>query len=113
MSQSRPSSASPSNHDDFALVAGVRERDAAAMTALYDHYSSMVYGVCLRALRDVGNAERRGAVVQAMQTLPTEQRAAAELTFFQAMSHAEEAGYWNGSIRHPLIEKNRQKFPPA
>jgi len=170
MSQSRQLSASPSNnHDDFALMAGIRQRDAAAMTALYDQYSSLVYGVCLRGLRDTSDAEdllidifselwercdrfdpargspvghimgltrsrvvdrlrsrrtasrtrlaamtsveaasdlrepasgpfdvaimaeRSGQVVQAMQSLPPDQREALELAFFEALSHAEVA----------------------
>jgi RNA polymerase sigma-70 factor (ECF subfamily) len=43
--------------DDYALMAGVRARDAGAMAALFDRYSGLVYGLCLRALREPRDAE--------------------------------------------------------
>jgi RNA polymerase sigma-70 factor, ECF subfamily len=43
--------------DDYALMIGVRDRDAAALAALFDRYSGMVYGLCLRGLRDRRDAE--------------------------------------------------------
>lgn len=43
--------------DDYALMIKVRGRDAAALAALFDRYSGMVYGLCLRGLRDPRDAE--------------------------------------------------------
>lgn len=43
--------------DDAALAARLRSGDQAAMTALYDRYSSLVYAVALRVLGDTGAAE--------------------------------------------------------
>ena len=43
--------------DDYALMEGVRHGDSEALSALYDRYSPMLYGLCLRALRDAGEAE--------------------------------------------------------
>jgi len=43
--------------EDAALVARVRSGDHAAMTELYDRYSSLVYAVALRVLGDTGAAE--------------------------------------------------------
>jgi RNA polymerase sigma-70 factor, ECF subfamily len=42
---------------DAALVARLRSGDQAAMTELYDRYSSLVYSVALRVLADTGQAE--------------------------------------------------------
>lgn len=42
---------------DGELMARVRQRDAAAVRALYDRHSSMVYGLGLRILRDAPEAE--------------------------------------------------------
>lgn len=42
---------------DAALVSRLRSGDQAAMTALYDRYSSLVYAVALRVLGDTGAAE--------------------------------------------------------
>lgn len=42
---------------DAALVARLRSGDQAAMTALYDRYSSLVYAVALRVVGDTGAAE--------------------------------------------------------
>ena len=42
---------------DAALVARVRSGDQAAMTELYDRYSSLVYAVALRVTGDTGAAE--------------------------------------------------------
>ena len=42
---------------DVALVAAIRSGDEAAMAALYDRYSSIVYAVALRVLQDTGAAE--------------------------------------------------------
>ena len=43
--------------DDYALMAGVRARNPVALAALYDRYSAAVYGFCLRALANPGDAE--------------------------------------------------------
>jgi RNA polymerase sigma-70 factor (ECF subfamily) len=43
--------------DDMRLVARVRAGDQLALSALYDRYSSVVYGVALRILQDTGAAE--------------------------------------------------------
>lgn len=42
---------------DGTLVTRVRGGDEAAMTAIYDRYSSVVYSVALRVLGDTGSAE--------------------------------------------------------
>jgi RNA polymerase sigma-70 factor (ECF subfamily) len=42
---------------DAALVARIRSGDQAAMTELYDRYSSLVYSVALRVVADTGAAE--------------------------------------------------------
>lgn len=42
---------------DAALVARLRSGDQAAMTALYDRYSSLVYAVALRVVGETGAAE--------------------------------------------------------
>ena len=42
---------------DTALVSAIRAGDQAAMAALYDRYSSIVYSVALRVLGDTGAAE--------------------------------------------------------
>jgi RNA polymerase sigma-70 factor (ECF subfamily) len=42
---------------DLALVTAIRSGDQAAMAALYDRYSSIVYSVALRVLQDTGGAE--------------------------------------------------------
>jgi RNA polymerase sigma-70 factor (ECF subfamily) len=42
---------------DLALVTAIRSGDQAAMGALYDRYSSIVYAVALRVLQDTGAAE--------------------------------------------------------
>ena len=42
---------------DTALVSAIRSGDQAAMAALYDRYSSIVYSVALRVLGDTGAAE--------------------------------------------------------
>jgi DNA-directed RNA polymerase specialized sigma24 family protein len=42
---------------DLALVTAIRSGDQAAMAALYDRYSSIVYAVALRVLQDTGAAE--------------------------------------------------------
>lgn len=49
----------PIHHDesDEQLLARLDARDEAAFTALYDRYSSLVYGVAMRVLRDKGEAE--------------------------------------------------------
>jgi RNA polymerase sigma-70 factor (ECF subfamily) len=58
---SQPHSAAPpaaqTATDDFALMAGIRSRDPSALSAFYERYGGVVYGVCLRALRDPGEAE--------------------------------------------------------
>lgn len=43
--------------DEADLLRGVRAGDRAAMTALFDRYSSLVYSVALRILRDPSLAE--------------------------------------------------------
>ena len=43
--------------DDSILLERVRRGDEAAMAALYDRYSRIVYSVALRVLRDVAAAE--------------------------------------------------------
>jgi RNA polymerase sigma-70 factor (ECF subfamily) len=42
---------------DLTLVTAIRSGDQAAMTALYDRFSSIVYAVALRVLQDTGAAE--------------------------------------------------------
>jgi RNA polymerase sigma-70 factor (ECF subfamily) len=42
---------------ESALVSAIRAGDQGAMAALYDRYSSIVYGVALRVLGDTGAAE--------------------------------------------------------
>jgi RNA polymerase sigma-70 factor (ECF subfamily) len=42
---------------DLTLVTAIRSGDQAAMAALYDRYSSIVYAVALRVLQDTGAAE--------------------------------------------------------
>jgi RNA polymerase sigma-70 factor (ECF subfamily) len=42
---------------DLALATAIRSGDQAAMGALYDRYSSIVYAVALRVLQDTGAAE--------------------------------------------------------
>ena len=42
---------------DQALVSAIRAGDPGAMASLYDRYSSIVYAVALRVLRDTGAAE--------------------------------------------------------
>jgi RNA polymerase sigma-70 factor (ECF subfamily) len=42
---------------DAALIARVRSRDANAMAAIYDRYSSIVYSVALRVLGETSAAE--------------------------------------------------------
>jgi RNA polymerase sigma-70 factor (ECF subfamily) len=43
--------------DDAALLTGVRSGDQDAMGRFYDRYSSLVYSVALRVLRDTAQAE--------------------------------------------------------
>lgn len=43
--------------DDFVLMEAIAGRDQAALAALYDRHSAAVLGVCLRILRDRGEAE--------------------------------------------------------
>ncbi len=45
------------NLDDHALMARVQARDSTALASLFDRYGGAVYGLCLRALRDEGEAE--------------------------------------------------------
>ncbi len=52
-----PSIDTNSMTSDLALVAAIRSGDEAAMAALYDRYSSIVYAVALRVLQDTGAAE--------------------------------------------------------
>ncbi len=47
----------PPAPDDYALMQRIRSKDSTAFSQLYDRYSSAVYALCLRALRDVGQAE--------------------------------------------------------
>src|SRR5438477_9334705 len=42
---------------DMALVSAIRAGDQSAMAALYDRFSSVVYSVALRVLRETGAAE--------------------------------------------------------
>src|SRR5579872_2552929 len=43
--------------DEAELIAGVRGGDESAMTAIYDRYSGIVYGVALRVLGNAAGAE--------------------------------------------------------
>ncbi len=52
-----PGVESKSAATDFALIAAIRSGDEAAMAALYDRYSAVVYSVALRVLTDTGAAE--------------------------------------------------------
>jgi RNA polymerase sigma-70 factor (ECF subfamily) len=47
----------PSAEDDTSLLALVRTGDEQAMASLFDRYSSVVYSVALRVLRDPASAE--------------------------------------------------------
>jgi RNA polymerase sigma-70 factor (ECF subfamily) len=47
----------PSPEEDLNLLARVQRGDEAAMAALYDRYSRVVYSVALRVLRDASAAE--------------------------------------------------------
>ncbi len=47
----------PSTQDDATLLALVQRGDEAAMAALFDRYSKVVYSVALRVLRDPASAE--------------------------------------------------------
>src|SRR5271154_2251671 len=47
----------PSTGDDASLLALVRSGDEQAMASLFDRYSSVVYSVALRVLRDPASAE--------------------------------------------------------
>ena len=47
----------PSTEDDASLLALVRTGNEQAMASLFDHYSSVVYSVALRVLRDPASAE--------------------------------------------------------
>ena len=47
----------PSTDDDASLLALVQRGDEAAMAALFDRYSKVVYSVALRVLRDPASAE--------------------------------------------------------
>lgn len=47
----------PSLEDDASLLALVQRGDEAAMAALFDRYSKVVYSVALRVLRDAASAE--------------------------------------------------------
>lgn len=49
---------SPEHLDDEALLAAfVQQNDATALGKLYERYMPMVYGVCLKILKDQGKAE--------------------------------------------------------
>jgi RNA polymerase sigma-70 factor, ECF subfamily len=52
-----PSIDTNSMTSDLALVTAIGSGDEAAMAALYDRYSSIVYAVALRVLQDTGAAE--------------------------------------------------------
>lgn len=43
--------------DDFVLMERVAARDSGALSALYERYGAVVYSLCLRGLRDTGDAE--------------------------------------------------------
>ncbi len=45
------------DHRDAELIAGLRKRDAAALSALYDRYGHIVYSLFLRITRDESTAE--------------------------------------------------------
>lgn len=47
----------PSVEDDASLLTQVQRGDEAAMAALFDRYSKVVYSVALRVLRDPASAE--------------------------------------------------------
>lgn len=49
--------ASPGNVDDSALLASIQSGDQDAMAKFFQHYSSVVYSVALRVLKDSGEAE--------------------------------------------------------
>ena len=57
LSQQQSVGSSAARVDDYALMASIRSRDSRAFAALYDRYSSTVYGLCLRALHDPRDAE--------------------------------------------------------
>lgn len=53
-----PPVAAPGTDEDRRLMAAVAARDAAALKALYDRHSPIVFGICLRILRDRDEAEQ-------------------------------------------------------
>jgi RNA polymerase sigma-70 factor (ECF subfamily) len=53
----KSNSAADTGVDDYALMLGVRARDPAALGRLFDCYSGLVFGLCLRAMRDPRDAE--------------------------------------------------------
>src|SRR5258708_7245962 len=44
-------------NDDVALVAAMALGDQSALSSLYDKYAAVVFGLCLRVLRDRADAE--------------------------------------------------------
>lgn len=57
MARAEPSVGPSEAHNDAFLLAAIRGGDEAAMAALYDRYSSIIYSVALRVLGDTGAAE--------------------------------------------------------
>ena len=49
---------SDGKHDDLTLMRGMVERRPDALRAFYDRYAGLVMAVCLRVVRDRGEAEQ-------------------------------------------------------
>jgi RNA polymerase sigma-70 factor (ECF subfamily) len=50
--------ATSERNDDYALMRAIAGGDSAALKALYDHHGGVVHALCLRMLRDAGEAEQ-------------------------------------------------------
>lgn len=48
----------PDNIDDYALMRKIADGDAAALKTLYDRHGCQVHALCLRMLKDAGDAEQ-------------------------------------------------------
>jgi RNA polymerase sigma-70 factor (ECF subfamily) len=53
-----PTATRPESSDDYALMRAIAGGDSAALKALYARHGSAVYALCLRMLKDSGEAEQ-------------------------------------------------------
>lgn len=53
-----PTATMPESSDDYALMRAIAGGDSAALKALYGRHGSAVYALCLRMLKDAGEAEQ-------------------------------------------------------